>query len=104
MRDLQRRVSPTEQIVGWFSTVPGGPMITTFTYDIHEEYSATLAKRPVHLVIDTSLQGDALRIKAFVQKKNSVTAQFLVLFQELPVVLESSDVEKIGSTPMQLLL
>lgn len=60
--DLNRRVNPNENIVGWWAT---GNEVTNHSSVIHEYYSRE-CNNPVHVTLDTSLQGARMGLKAYV--------------------------------------
>lgn len=60
--DLNRRVNSSESIVGWWAT---GHEVTNHSAVIHEYYSRECTN-PVHLTLDTSLQGSRMGLKAYV--------------------------------------
>uniref|UniRef100_A0A1L8DSB2 Eukaryotic translation initiation factor 3 subunit F n=1 Tax=Nyssomyia neivai TaxID=330878 RepID=A0A1L8DSB2_9DIPT len=60
--DLNRRVNASELIVGWWAT---GNEVTNHSSVIHEYYSRE-CNNPVHVTVDTSLQGLRMGLKAFV--------------------------------------
>lgn len=60
--DLNRRVNSNESIVGWWAT---GHEVTNHSSVIHEYYSRE-CNNPVHVTIDTSLQGGRMGLKAYV--------------------------------------
>lgn len=60
--DLNRRVNSAENIVGWWAT---GNEVTNHSSVIHEYY-ARECNNPVHVTLDTSLQGARMGLKAYV--------------------------------------
>ncbi|XP_017769714.1 PREDICTED: eukaryotic translation initiation factor 3 subunit F [Nicrophorus vespilloides] len=60
--DLNRRVNSSENIVGWWAT---GNEVTNHSSVIHEYYSRE-CNSPVHVTLDTSLQGARMGLKAYV--------------------------------------
>ncbi|KAG4076082.1 hypothetical protein HA402_011428 [Bradysia odoriphaga] len=60
--ELNRRVNSSENIVGWWAT---GHEVTNHSSVIHEYY-ARECNNPVHLTVDTSLQGNRMGLKAYV--------------------------------------
>ncbi|XP_026478646.1 eukaryotic translation initiation factor 3 subunit F [Ctenocephalides felis] len=60
--DLNRRVNATENIVGWWAT---GNEVTNHSSVIHEYYSRECTN-PVHLTLDTSLQGARMGLRGYV--------------------------------------
>uniref|UniRef100_U5EXA5 Eukaryotic translation initiation factor 3 subunit F n=1 Tax=Corethrella appendiculata TaxID=1370023 RepID=U5EXA5_9DIPT len=60
--ELNRRVNPSENIVGWWAS---GNDVTNHSSVIHEYY-ARECNNPVHLTLDTSLQGARMGLKAYI--------------------------------------
>ena len=60
--DLNRRVNSNENIVGWWAT---GHEVTNHSSVIHEYYSRE-CNNPVHVTLDTSLQGGRMGLKAYI--------------------------------------
>lgn len=60
--DLNRRVNSSESIVGWWAT---GQEVTNHSSVIHEYYSRE-CNNPVHVTLDTSLQGARMGLKAYI--------------------------------------
>lgn len=61
--DLNRRVNTQEAIVGWWAT---GNEVTSHSSVIHEYY-ARECNNPIHLTLDTTLQGTRMGIRAYVK-------------------------------------
>ena len=62
MYELNRKVAPHEQLVGWFAT---GSEITSHSALIHDYY-ARETKDPIHLTLDTTLVSGKITMKAYV--------------------------------------
>ncbi|XP_075976980.1 eukaryotic translation initiation factor 3 subunit f1 [Anticarsia gemmatalis] len=60
--ELNRRVNASENIVGWWAT---GNEVTNHSSVIHEYYSRE-CREPVHVTLDTSLQGARMGLRAYV--------------------------------------
>lgn len=60
--ELNHRVNSNESIVGWWAT---GHEVTNHSSVIHEYYSRECVN-PVHVTLDTSLQGQRMGLKAYV--------------------------------------
>ncbi|XP_055385993.1 eukaryotic translation initiation factor 3 subunit F-1 [Condylostylus longicornis] len=60
--DLNKKVNANESIVGWWAT---GNEVTNHSSVIHEYY-ARECNNPIHLTVDTSLQGARMGLKAYV--------------------------------------
>lgn len=60
--ELNRRVNSNESIIGWWAT---GHEVTNHSSVIHEYYSRECIN-PVHVTLDTSLQGARMGLKAYV--------------------------------------
>jgi len=63
MYKLNKQVHPAEVIVGWWTT---GSEVTSIAVPINDYY-ARQCQNPVHLLVDTTLKGGKMGIKAFVQ-------------------------------------
>jgi len=63
MYDLNRKVNSNESVVGWWAT---GNDVTNHSSVIHEYY-ARECNNPVHLTVDTSLQGGRMGLRAYVK-------------------------------------
>jgi len=62
MYELNKKVAPHEQLVGWFAT---GSEITSHSALIHDYY-ARETKDPIHLTLDTTLSSGRITMKAYV--------------------------------------
>lgn len=62
MYELNKKVAPHEQLVGWFAT---GSEITSHSALIHDYY-ARETKDPIHLTLDTTLVTGRISMKAYV--------------------------------------
>lgn len=60
--ELNRKVNSAEVIVGWWAT---GHEVTNHSSVIHEYYSRE-CNNPIHVTLDTGLQGGRLGLKAYV--------------------------------------
>lgn len=60
--DLNRRVNSSESIVGWWAT---GNEVTNHSSVIHEYYSRECSN-PIHLTLDTNLQGARMGLKGYI--------------------------------------
>lgn len=60
--DLNRKVNSTEAVVGWWAT---GNEVTNHSSVIHEYYSRE-CNNPVHITLDTGLQGARMGLKGYV--------------------------------------
>ncbi|KAK6642038.1 Eukaryotic translation initiation factor 3 subunit F-1 [Polyplax serrata] len=61
MYELNRKVNPQEAIVGWWAT---GHEVTCHSSVIHEYY-ARECNNPIHMTLDTTLQGDRMGLRAY---------------------------------------
>jgi len=97
---LRQRVSPREEVVGWFST---GDEINHTSAVIHGFYCTkestfqptAMLPGPVHMLVDTSLVGESFKLKAFVNVRTTV-AESLLQFHEVPLRVQTSASEKSG--------
>ena len=62
MLELNKKVSPGENLVGWFTT---GNDVTSHSSLIHDYYSRE-TKDPIHLTVDTTLNSGRMGLKAYV--------------------------------------
>jgi len=62
MFELNKKVAPHEQLVGWFAT---GSEITSHSALIHDYY-ARETRDPIHLTLDTTLATGRITMKAYV--------------------------------------
>ena len=62
MVELNKKVSPGEALVGWFTT---GSDVTSHSSLIHDYY-ARETKDPIHLTVDTTLNSGKMGLKAYV--------------------------------------
>jgi len=97
MYDFHRRINKRETIVGWFSTTsPKGAFITDTTSLINDFY-AKQCKKPIILVVDTSLlNGDSFNIRAYTAKSLFLARDdesFANMFAELKVSVDLSEIE-----------
>jgi len=88
MYNFHKRINRSETIIGWFATTsPDGVAIIENSVFFHEFYSGECGQA-VHLVVDTSLTGDALGVRAFVHSPMYVSGHSVAnLFHELKVEL-----------------
>ncbi|XP_029435350.1 eukaryotic translation initiation factor 3 subunit F [Rhinatrema bivittatum] len=93
MYELHRKVSSNEVIVGWYAT---GHDITEHSVLIHEYYSRE-AHNPIHMTLDTSMQGGRMNIKAYISAPMGVPGKTMgVMFTPLTVKYIYYDTERIG--------
>ncbi|KAA8496655.1 Eukaryotic translation initiation factor 3 subunit F [Porphyridium purpureum] len=93
MLDLHSKVSPNEQIVGWYGT---GRVTDANSVVFHEFFGRSCAC-PVHLLVDADLEGDNFHPVAFVTTACSINEMPLSSeFRQVPVLLEVSSSEKVG--------
>lgn len=101
MLDLHLRCNRKEVVVGWYASAASGgettPELVTDTSSlIHEFYAGEAEGDPVHLVVDTKLEKDALPIRAFKSEPVIVQGEPVGnLFHELSLSLKSSEPESI---------
>ena len=93
MAALQKKVSPAERIVGWFST---GTDFSGSDALIHTFYTNDCSN-PVHLVVDTTLQNQRMSIKSYVSRSLSIHGREVAReFQEVPCEVRSVEAERTG--------
>lgn len=113
MSALHQRVTPKEKIVGWYATTMNGSSIVNSSSLIHGFY-AKECDDPIHLVVDTAMQGDSVGVKAFTSAPLTVNEggvewdgtgeepapgtqpiTFANVFHQMKVVLHASEPERI---------
>lgn len=89
MLSARRMINRREVIVGWWSTSsPDGRAIIDNSSLIHDFYMKECAD-PVHLVLDTTLTGDSLEVRAFVSAPMSAGPYtFANVFHEVRADIE----------------
>ncbi|KAK5643643.1 hypothetical protein RI129_007488 [Pyrocoelia pectoralis] len=91
--DLNRRVNSSENIVGWWAT---GNEVTNHSSVIHEYYSRE-CNNPIHVTLDTSLQGGRMGLKAYVCVSLGVpNGKQGCMFTPIPVEVSCYDPEVYG--------
>ncbi|XP_061718461.1 eukaryotic translation initiation factor 3 subunit F [Cydia pomonella] len=91
--ELNRRVNATENIVGWWAT---GNEVTNHSSVIHEYYSRE-CREPVHVTLDTSLQGARMGLRAYVCVALGVPrGKQGCMFTPIDVTLTSYEPEIVG--------
>jgi translation initiation factor 3 subunit F len=95
MFEYHNRINRKEQIVGWFGTTfpGGGSWIVDNSSLVHDFYSNECAT-PIHLVVDTTLAGSTMGLRAFMSRPMVVGEHALAnMFDELRVELVLSEGE-----------
>lgn len=100
MLALHQKVSPRDQVVGWFATgseiIPASALIHSFYCTKESQFAATaVLPGPMHVLVDTSLYQQKLGVKAFVNVRTLV-AENLLQFHEVPLQVQTSAAEKSG--------
>jgi translation initiation factor 3 subunit F len=105
MLGLHGRADGREVVVGWYGTAlpdedgsAGGRhrCIADTSSLIHEFYAGECEEDPVHLVVDTGLDEDAISLRAYVSAPVIVGGEALAnLFHEIGLSLKSSEAERI---------
>lgn len=91
--ELNRRVNSSESIVGWWAT---GHEVTNHSSVIHDYYSRECVN-PVHVTLDTSLQGSRMGLKAYVCVNFGVpNGKQGCMFTSIPVEIQCYDPEVVG--------
>lgn len=91
MYNFHKRINKNELIVGWYATTAKGAFITDHTHFIHENFFCKQCENPIHLVVDTSLSGDSVRVKGFLGHQMAVGVGNV--FDEIKVEMTFSDAE-----------
>jgi len=93
MFELNKKVAPQENLVGWFAT---GNEITSHSALIHDYY-ARETKDPIHLTLDTTLANGRMTMKAYVFVPFGVPgATSGSMFTPVPVEVTASEPEIAG--------
>lgn len=99
MRDmlfLHQKVNQNEDIVGWYATADGNILINEQSCLIHDFFTAQCPD-PIHLIVDTSLAGNMLGVKAFNSEALTVGDRALAAaFKQIRVELVAKGPERIG--------
>jgi translation initiation factor 3 subunit F len=99
MYELHRKVNPAEVIVGWYST---GSDITEHSVLIHEYYTRE-CKNPVHLLVDTTLKGGHMAMKAFISSPMGIPGKTMgSIFTPISVETAYYEAEKVGVELIQM--
>lgn len=96
MFSLHGRASAKAQIVGWYST---GNVVDENTALIHNDfYWGEVGGSPIHLSVDTALEGGKMGIRAMQLETYSFTPEkpMMAVFHTLPHKLLTRDTEKAG--------
>ena len=93
-----KRVNKKEQVLGWYaSTTPSGAYIIDQSSLINDFYTRKTefgAVNPLHLVVDTTLSGQDIKIRGFVSRPVKVgSANLANCFLELDVEVVLSEAE-----------
>jgi len=93
MFELNKKVAPQENLVGWFAT---GSEITSHSALIHDYY-ARETKDPIHLTLDTTLSSGRMTMKAYVFVPLGVPgATSGSMFTPVPVEVTATEPEIAG--------
>ena len=102
MLALHGRADRREAVVGWYGTAlpnedgSGHSSIADTSSLIHEFYAGECDEDPIHLVVDTGLDDDAINLRAYVSSPVVVAGEALAnLFHEVRLSLKSSEAERI---------
>ncbi|CAM9418586.1 unnamed protein product [Heterosigma akashiwo] len=92
---LHQNVNSKEQILGWYATSYNGVDIVDNSSLIHDFYTSE-CDNPVHLVVDTSLRGDRVGVKAYVSSPVIVGGEALAnVFHEVKAAPVYEEAERI---------
>lgn len=93
MYDLERRVTGSEELVGWYAT---GTDTDIKSVIIHEFYGRECVN-PVHLLVDAELSSDRFDMKAFVSTAYKIGDLDLSSeFRPIPVRMKPEKAERVG--------
>jgi len=97
MYDFHRRINKRETIVGWFSTTSAARSNNADTSHLKNEYYSKICKRPIFLMVDTTLTNiDNFILRAFIDKKiglENEDSNFADAFIELKVEMALTESE-----------
>eukprot|EP00947_MAST-08B_sp_MAST-8B-sp1_P004621 g4621.t1 len=86
MYDLHRKACPKEEIVGWYATTAGDKQVDYVSNLVDEFFGNECEDTPVHIVVDTSLAGSELGIKAYSSRRVILAGENRATeYQELPL-------------------
>jgi len=93
MTDFHLKTNPNEVIVGWYAT---GMEISAHSVLIHEYYCRE-TKNPIHLVMDTDVQGGDMDIKCYIASSIGVPGETKkgTLFQPIETEVVYYDSERV---------
>lgn len=93
MYELQRRVTASEELVGWYAT---GTETDIKSVIIHEFYGRQCVN-PVHVLVDASLKSDRMDVRAFVSTAYKIGSLALSSeFQSIPACVKPDKAEHVG--------
>lgn len=104
MLALHLRANPRETVMGWYATAlpdendPNGESkcIADTSSLIHDFYAGECDDDPIHLVVDTSLQTDAIALRAYKSTPVCIKNEPLAnMFNEIRLSVKSSESERI---------
>ena len=98
MFELQNfaKIDHRAQIVGWYATTDGIP-VSKLTCLIHDFYGAAVENsQPIHMVVNTSLEGNCVSTQCFVSKSITVRGRVapLAQFQQVKVSIDCPEAER----------
>lgn len=97
MKSLHERVTPFEDILGWYATSADGTVLINQQSCLIQDFFSAECKDPLHLVMDTSLTNSTLSVKAFLSDTVELGEnQLAASFHQLSVDLQCSEPERIG--------
>lgn len=96
MYNSHRRINKKEVVVGWFATTaPDGALIINSSSLIHNFFEGECSD-PIHIVVDTSLTGSNVNIRAFTVRPLNIdnnSFSLATMFHEVKVELVVTEVE-----------
>lgn len=94
MYACHRRINKNEQIVGWYATTAADGALVVNNTSLINEFYARECENPVHIVVDTTLAGDDMKVRGFVSQALMVEGRaFANMFREIKVSFEISEAE-----------
>ncbi|KAJ1406724.1 JAB1/Mov34/MPN/PAD-1 ubiquitin protease-domain-containing protein [Ochromonadaceae sp. CCMP2298] len=94
MYAFHRRNNKKEKALGWYTSTTGQGQFIIDTSSLIQDFYSSECANPVHLVVDTTLMGDNMGIRAFLSNQVVVGDEVLAnAFQEVVVELAFTEPE-----------
>lgn len=94
MYSFHRKINKKEVIVGWYSTTLANGVAVNDNSSLINEFYSSECGEPIHLVVDTTLAGDNINVKAFISRPLTIGNKPIAnMFHEVKVDMCMSDSE-----------